>query len=277
MTCLVVTIPALATAGAIAWAIVRPIGCIEIGLFLLMWTLTGGFGVDVGYHRFLVHRSFEAKAVVRFILAAAGAMSFQGPPLYWAAVHRRHHEFSDVPGDPHSPNSQTLGISARIRDLWHAHIGWMANHDVPSTIHYVPDLLKDRVVICVNRYYLLIASAGLVLPAVAAGTLLGSWEGAVAGFLWGGLVRVFFASHATWSVNSICHVFGTQVYDCRDDSRNVVLLAIPTFGGSWHNNHHAFPTSARHGMCWWQLDLGYMMIWVMSNLGLVRNVRTAKR
>ncbi len=277
MTCLMVTIPALATVVAIAWAFVRPIGYVEIGLFVLMVTFTGGLGVDVGYHRFLVHRSFDAKAVVRFILAAAGAMSFQGPPLYWAAVHRRHHEFSDGMGDPHSPNSGNGGLLARIRDLWHAHIGWMANHDIPSTIHYVPDLLKDRTVMWVNRHYLLIASLGIVLPAVAAGVLLRSWEGAVAGLLWGGLVRVFFTSNATWSINSICHVFGTRTYECRDDSRNVALLAIPTFGGSWHNNHHAFPTSARHGMQWWQLDIGYLMIQLMSSLGLVRNVRTVKQ
>jgi stearoyl-CoA desaturase (delta-9 desaturase) len=276
LTWLVATVPAIGTLIAVAWGCVRPIGYTEVRLLVTLWIISSGLGISVGYHRFLVHRSFEAGAVVRFVLSAAGATAFQGPPLYWAAIHRRHHELSDGPGDPHSPHSGRADAFGRLRALFHAHVGWMATHGIPSTVHYVPDLLKDRTVMYVNRHYFLIAIAALLLPAAIAGAILESWEGALAGFLWGGLLRLFLVSHFTWITNSICHAFGSRDYDTADDSRNVGFLAIPTFGESWHNNHHAFPSSARHGVRWWQLDLGYLMIWGMARLGLVSNVRTSR-
>jgi stearoyl-CoA desaturase (delta-9 desaturase) len=277
MTTLVVGIPLLGTAAAVVWLFFHSIALIEVALLGFMWIVTGGLGIEVGYHRFLVHRSFEAPAAVRLLLASAGAMALQGPPLYWSAIHRRHHELSDAPGDPHTPNIGCAGLFGRLRGIWHAHIGWMTSHPVPNTLHYVPDLVKDPVVRWVNRYYLLIAVGGLVLPAAISGAIHQSWEGVVAGFLWGGLVRVLLASNATWSVNSICHAFGSRPFNTDDDSRNVALLAIPTFGESWHNNHHAFPTLARAGLHWWQLDLAYLMIWVMARLGLVTAVRVKPR
>jgi stearoyl-CoA desaturase (delta-9 desaturase) len=276
MTCLIAGVPTLGTVAAIIWAFYRPIGYTEVCLGLGMWIVSGGLGVVVGYHRFLVHRSFEAPSPVRFLLTAAGAMAFQGPPIYWVAVHRRHHEHSDGPGDPHAPITGQQGLIWRLRALWHAHVGWMANHDMPNTLHYAPDLLKDRAVMWVNRHYLLISFLGLLIPTIAAGALHFSWEGALAGFLWGGPVRLFCTSNSIWSVNSICHLFGSRDYETDDDSRNVALLAILTFGESWHNNHHAFPTSAQFGMRWWQFDLGYLIIILLACFGLVRNVRTAK-
>lgn len=275
MTCLLLAVPFLGAVVAAAWTFFRPVGATEVSLLVGMWLLTSGLGTGAGYHRLLTHRTFKSPAAVRLFLASAGAMAFQGPPLYWAALHRRHHELSDGPGDPHSPAPNRAGLLVRARRLWHAHAGWMLDHPVPNTLHYVPDLLKDRAVLWVNRHYLPIALAGLLLPAAAAGLVYLSWEGALAGLLWGGLVRLFFASHATWSVNSVCHAVGSRAYETSDNSRNVALLAIPTFGESWHNNHHAFPASARMGLRWWQLDLAYLMIRCMACLGLASEVRVS--
>lgn len=277
LSSLIVWVPALATTAALAWAFIRPIGPLEVATFLTMLGLSTGVGISVGYHRLLTHRAFDAPAPVRLFFACAGATAFQGPPIYWSAVHRRHHELSDCHGDPHSPNACMPDEQSTLHGLWHAHIGWLSNHDMPNTLHYVPDLLRDRSVMWVNRHYWPIAIGSLFLPAAVAGAVLECWDGVLAGFLWGGLVRVFVCSHVLWSVNSICHSFGRTDNATNDNSRNVAFLAVPSFGESWHNNHHAFPASARFGHRWWQVDLGYLIIRTLATVGLAFNVRDAGR
>jgi stearoyl-CoA desaturase (delta-9 desaturase) len=149
----------------------------------------------------------------------------------------------------------------------------MAHHDLPNPLHYAPDLLKDRLVMWLNRSYLVFATGGLILPAVVGGLTAGSFAGALSGFLWGGPVRIFVCNNLTWSVNSFCHTFGHKAFPTHDESRNLAWLAIPTFGESWHNNHHAFPSSACNTQKWWQMDLAYVAIWCFARVGLASNVR----
>jgi stearoyl-CoA desaturase (Delta-9 desaturase) len=274
-TSLLIGLPAIGTALTVVWSLFYPPGTLEIGALVVMWAWTFGFGTSVGYHRYFTHRAFQASAHSRVLMAVAGAMAFQGPVLYWVAIHRKHHESSDQPGDPHSPRPDDSGLWPLLKSMWHGHIGWMSSHEIPNPIRYAPDLLKDRVVMWVNRHYLIFAVAGLVLPAVVCGLIAESWTGAVSGFLWGGMVRLFLGSHLTWSINSICHMFGRRDHNTDENSRNVTWLAIPTFGESWHNGHHAYPFSARFGQKWWQLDSGYLTIRLMTCLGLANNVNVA--
>jgi stearoyl-CoA desaturase (delta-9 desaturase) len=201
-------------------------------------------------------------------------MAAQGPLVSWVAVHRRHHERSDKPGDPHSPNPDLLGGGAfgTLRGLWHAHVGWLTNHEYPNPVHYAPDLLRDRLISRVNRHYLLWVALGLLIPTVLGGLLHGSGLGALQGFLWGGLVRMVVVDNSVLSINSFSHVFGSYDFQTDDHSRNNPWVALPTFGESWQNNHHAFASSAAIGLRWWQVDFGYWLIVVLAKLGLVWNV-----
>jgi stearoyl-CoA desaturase (delta-9 desaturase) len=244
----------------------------HLGLFLGMFVLTG-VGITVGFHRLFTHRSFETNSVVQFLLGVLGSMAVQGPLLQWAAYHRRHHQHSDRRGDPHSPHCHGRGVLGVIRGMWHAHLGWIFTPDPPNLSHYVRDLRQSRVLRTVSALFPLWVTAGLLLPAVAGGLLWGNWTGAFLGFLWGGLVRIFFVHHVTWSVNSVCHLWGRQPYRGGDHSRNNFLFGVLAFGEGWHNNHHAFPTSARHGLRWWQPDLSYAVIRTLAVLRLARNVR----
>ncbi len=245
---------------------------VHLGLFLGMYIVTG-LGITVGFHRLFTHRSFEAGGVVRFVLAALGSMAVQSPLLEWVALHRLHHQHSDQPGDPHSPHHHGSGILALLRGFWHAHIGWVFKADPPGMEHYVKDLRQDGVVRVAAALYPLWAILGLLIPALLGGVLTGSWRGALLGMLWGGLARIFLVHHLTWSVNSVCHLWGGQTYKVHDQSRNNLLFGILALGEGWHNNHHAFPTSARHGLRWWQFDLSYYVIRVLALVGLARNVR----
>jgi stearoyl-CoA desaturase (delta-9 desaturase) len=248
----------------------------HVSLFLGMFVLTGG-GITVGFHRLFTHRSFETNSVVQFLLGVFGSMAVQGPLLRWVAFHRRHHQHSDSRLDPHSPHCHGRGALGVIRGLWHAHIGWVFTPDPPGLSHYVRDLRQSRVLRSVSALFPLWVIAGLLLPAVAGGLLWGSWNGAFLGFLWGGLVRVFFVHHVTWSVNSVCHLWGRQPYRGGDHSRNNFLFGVLALGEGWHNNHHAFPTSARHGLRWWQPDLSYAVIRALAMLRLAWNVKVATK
>ena len=234
--------------------------------------LTGG-GITVGFHRLFTHRSFETTAAIQFLLGVLGSMAVQGPLLRWVAYHRRHHQHSDSLHDPHSPHCHGRGVLGVIRGMWHAHVGWIFMPDPPGLAHYVRDLRQNRVLRTVSALFPLWATAGLLLPAVAGGLLWGNWIGAFLGFLWGGLVRIFFVHHVTWSVNSVCHLWGHQPYRGGDHSRNNFLFGILALGEGWHNNHHAFPTSARHGLRWWQPDLSYVVIRSLAMLRLAWNVK----
>lgn len=230
-------------------------------------------GITVGFHRLFTHRSFEAARPVQFALGILGSMAFQGPLLEWVGRHRIHHRFSDHDGDPHSPHAPfRSGFWGRFRAFWHAHIGWALPADPPDLDRYAPDLHKSRMLLLVSDLFLLWALIGLTLPA-AIGYAFGGWPGALTGFLWGGLVRVLAGHHLTWCVNSVCHLWGGRPYRSDDESRNNAIVGVLALGEGWHNNHHALPTSARHGLEWWQVDVSYYTIRMLEVVGLVWKVR----
>lgn len=248
----------------------------SLGLFLGMYTATA-LGITVGYHRLFTHRSFETHAVIKAILGVVGSMAVQGPLLKWVALHRRHHQHSDQEGDPHSPHTHEHGVLGVFRGLWHAHLGWLFRPDPQGLMQYVGDLERSKLIRVVSALFPLWLAAGLLLPAVLGGLMTWSWSGVLLGFLWGGLVRVFAVHHVTWSVNSVCHLWGTRPFQTNDHSRNNPIFGVLAMGEGWHNNHHAFPTSARHGLRWWQVDTSYLLIRGMAMLGLVWNVRKPAR
>jgi stearoyl-CoA desaturase (delta-9 desaturase) len=246
---------------------------VDAVLFASMYWLTLGPGLCVGFHRHFTHGAFQASPAVRVCLAVLGSMSAQGPLAYWVAVHRRHHEHSDEEGDPHSPHTGGGGW----RGLWRAHFGWSLEFGAPNGAHYCPDILREPHLMAVNRRYRTCVALGLALPTAVGGLVAGTWTGALGGLIWGGLVRMFLTSNATWSLNSFCHRFGQRPFATRDKSHNNAWLALPTLGESWHNNHHAFPHAAAHGHGLKQLDLNYLAIAALEKLGLVRHVKRARR
>ena len=274
VTLAAILLPFVGLIVSMVWFWQSGIGWTELGLFIGMY-LASGLGVTVGYHRLFAHRSFETFAPVRAILAILGAMAVQGPVLRWVAVHRRHHQYSDQDRDPHSPNTAGGGIGGIFKGFMHAHMGWMFEADHPRLANYVRDLQADKVLCAVSRLWEFWALLGLLIPTVLGGVIAGSWTGAFLGFLWGGLVRIFFVHHMTWSINSVCHIWGHQTFDLRDHSKNNPILGVLGLGEGWHNNHHAFPSSARHGLAWWQIDFSFIAIRIMQNLGLAWRVQVA--
>jgi stearoyl-CoA desaturase (delta-9 desaturase) len=233
-----------------------------------------GFGITVGYHRLFTHRSFKTSAPMRLLWGILGSMALEGPVIEWVAYHRRHHTFSDEEGDPHSPHvGHGNGWVGAIKGLFYAHVGWVLFSDEPAEEErYAPDLLADPVLRFVDRTFLLWAVLGLAIPFGLGVALTGSVVGGLFALLWGGAVRIFFLHHITFCINSLCHFFGRQTFDTGDESRNLAWLAPLTFGEAWHNNHHAFPTSARHGLGRWELDPSAGVIWLMEKAGLVWDV-----
>ena len=251
--------------GGIGWA--------EVVVMGVMYALAG-FGVTIGYHRLLTHRAFEAPRPVRLLLAVLGSAAGQGMVIKWCATHRRHHQRADRDGDPHSPHLHGgAGLGGLLRGMWHAHVGWTFEADKPGLARSVPDLLADRALMRIDQLYLMWVALGLLAPAVAMGLYAGSWRGFLSGLVWGGLVRIFLMHHVTWSINSVCHVWGARPFASGDESTNNFPIAIVSLGEGWHNNHHAFPTSARHGLRWWQFDASWVVIRAMALLGLARDLR----
>jgi stearoyl-CoA desaturase (delta-9 desaturase) len=248
----IVIVPFLGTVLAIGSLWQRAIQWSDLALLVTMYTLTA-FGLTIGYHRMLTHRSFRAHPVVKVILLVLGAMAVASPPIEFAAIHIKHHAQSDREGDPHSP----------LEGLFHAHLGWLFKDRFADPQVYCRHLLKDAIVVFVNRSFLLWVALSLGLPFA-----IGGWTG----LLWGGLVRIFLVHHFSFSVNSICHTFGRREFETNDRSRNQWLVAVLAFGEGWHNNHHAFPRSAFHGLHWWQLDLSGYVIWTLERLGLAHEV-----
>jgi len=261
---------------AIVLAFYRPVSTVDIGLFFAFWALTG-IGISVGYHRYFTHRAFKARPMVGAVLTVLGSMAGQGALLSWVAMHRRHHELSDQPGDPHSPNLHGHGLSATLKGLLHSHFTWMKEHDYPNVAYYAPDLLRDPLVARTARHYYTWVVLGLALPALLGGLLSQSLWGALTGFLWGGAVRMFVVGHIIWSINSLLHRFGTRPYQSRDFSRNGGVFGLITFGEAWHNNHHAFPESPSFGLQWSAFDPGYWVIRGLSMVGLAWDLRVPSR
>jgi stearoyl-CoA desaturase (delta-9 desaturase) len=233
-----------------------------------------GTGITVGFHRLLTHRSFKCHRVVRAGFAALGSAAAEGPVIDWVATHRKHHQFSDVDGDPHSPHvGHGSGWRGALTGLFHAHVGWVfSDMEVADERRYAKDLLADPLIRFVDRTFVLWVVAGLAAAFGAGVALTGTVRGGLVALLWGGAARIFFMHHATFSINSLCHFFGRHDYDTGDESRNLAWLAIPTWGEAWHNNHHAFPTSYRHGLKRWQIDPSAAIIRVMELLGMAWDV-----
>jgi len=249
------------------------IGWGEIIVMIVMYSIAG-FGVTVGYHRLLTHKSFDCPRWVRLMLSIFGSSAAQGMTIRWVATHRRHHQLSDLEGDPHSPHVHGFdGFKGLVVGLWHAHIGWTFDADRPDLVRSVQDLMADKAMLLIDQLYLLWVALGIFIPAVALGLYEQSWLGFAAGMIWGGLLRIFLMLHVTWSINSVCHVFGTSPFRSGDHSRNNFPIALVSLGEGWHNNHHAFPTSARHGLRWWQFDSSYIVIKTMGLLGMASNIR----
>ncbi len=249
----IVTFPFLGVVLAIVLLWQRYVFPSDIALMFL-FVLVTGLGITIGYHRMLTHQGFRAPEWLRVLLLIAGCMGFEGPPDQWMATHIKHHAHSDDDGDPHSP----------LEGFWHAHMGWMLGDESADVRVWAPQVLADRSVQFVSRFHYLWILLSLGLP-----LLLGGWTG----FVWGALVRIFLTTHITWSVNSICHTFGKRPYETTDESRNNWIIGLIGFGEGWHNNHHAFPRNAFHGMRWWQFDLSGIIIRAWEKAGLVWEVQ----
>jgi stearoyl-CoA desaturase (delta-9 desaturase) len=251
-----VTVVPILGLGLVGWQVWNEWLHVSDLIVLFICYLLTGFGVTVGFHRLFTHRAFKTSTPVRAILAALGSAAIEGPVISWVADHRKHHVFSDQEGDPHSP-----------------HVGWLFVHTQRGLkTRYAPDLLNDPVVRFIDRTFVLWTIVGFVVPFGLGWLIGGSVTHGLTGMLWGGLVRVLLVHHSTFSINSLCHFFGRRAYDTEDESRNVFWLSIPTLGESWHNNHHAFPTSAEHGMKGWQIDPSAWLIRGMEKTGLVWDV-----
>jgi stearoyl-CoA desaturase (delta-9 desaturase) len=245
----------------------------DIAVFAIVYLVTG-LGVTVGFHRLFTHRSFATKPWVRGVFAAAGSMAIEGPVISWVADHRKHHAFADQPGDPHSPHvDHGVGWRGALRGLAHAHMGWLFIHTQRGARQrYAPDLVADPVVSWVDRTFVLWVLSGLGVAFGLGWLIGGTLTAALTGLLWGGAVRILVLHHVTYSINSLCHFFGRKRFDTGDESRNLAWLSFLSLGEAWHNNHHAFPTSAAHGLRWWELDLSSAVIRGLERVGLAWDV-----
>ena len=245
----------------------------DLVIFAVGYALTT-LGISIGFHRLFTHRSYETFKSIRYGLAVLGSMAVQGPVIRWVSDHRKHHSFADREGDPHSPHAGFgPGVRGKIAGLWHAHVGWLfRNVGRAEWTKYAKDLLADRGMVFISRWFGLWVALSLLLPFLA-GYLWGGTVGAgLQALFWGGVIRIFLLHHITWSVNSVCHFVGSRRFRVKDESRNVWWLSWISFGESWHHNHHAFPSSAFHGLKPWELDIGGLVIRLMRRLGLVWKV-----
>ena len=230
-----------------------------LAVSVLLYWLAGSLGIGMGYHRLLTHRGYKTPKWVEYFLTSCGVLAMQGGPIFWVATHRIHHRFSDVEGDPHSPRDGG----------WWAHMGWILtgralHHDAAVLAKYAPDLARDRFQVWISKYH--------YVPQVVLGIGLfavGGWSW----LLWGTFLRTVFILHSTWLVNSATHMWGSRRYATRDDSRNNWWVALLSFGEGWHNNHHAHPTAARHGLAWYELDVNWIGIRTLELLGLARDIK----
>jgi stearoyl-CoA desaturase (delta-9 desaturase) len=270
-----VAIPFFAVLAAIPMAWGGWLSWVDVALFILFWAITG-LGITVGYHRFFTHGSFKAGRGIKIMLAVMGSYALEGSVSQWVADHRKHHKFSDVDGDPHSPWLEGDVKFAVLKGFWHSHTGWLFDSEQTSVKQYAPDIDSDPDLQLLSKYYPALVVGSLLIPAVLGGLITWSFAGAISAFFWAGLFRVAFIHHVTWSINSVCHIWGKRTFKSRDKSTNVWWLAIPSFGESWHSLHHAEPTSARHGVLKGQVDLSAMFIRTLEVFKLVNDVRWPK-
>ncbi|MEU4573731.1 acyl-CoA desaturase [Nonomuraea sp. ATR24] len=270
---LVVGLPLIAIGAAVpiawGWGL---IGWSDVVIAAVFYVISG-LGVTVGLHRYFTHGSFKAKRPLKIALGIAGSLSLEMSVLDWVATHRKHHKFSDKEGDPHSPWRFGPGFRSMTKGLLYAHMGWLFDADRVNREKYAPDLVRDPDVMKLHRWFGALALTSILLPGVIGGLVTWSWQGALTALFWGSLVRIGLLHHVTWSINSICHVFGEEDFQVRDKSRNVWWLAIPSFGESWHNLHHSDPTCARHGVLKGQIDLSAGVIRIFERLGWAHDVR----
>lgn len=269
---LFISVPFLALVAAVPLAWGHGMSWLDLGLMIGMYFL-GCHGITIGFHRYFTHGSFKAKRPLRIALAVAGSMAVEGPIVRWVADHRRHHKFSDAEGDPHSPWRYGETLPALMKGLWWAHMGWLFDEEQTSQAKYAPDLIKDTAIRRVSRDFWLWTVISLAIPPLVGGLATMSWYGAFTAFFWGSLVRVALLHHVTWSINSICHAVGKRPFKSRDRSGNVWWLAVLSCGESWHNLHHADPTSARHGVLRGQVDSSARIIRWCEQLGWASDVR----
>jgi stearoyl-CoA desaturase (delta-9 desaturase) len=248
----------------------RAVDAADLAILAAMYLITA-VGVTVGFHRLLTHRAFQTYPWLERTFAIMGSLSVQGSVMDWVADHRKHHAHTDCEGDPHSPH---VGHGSGLSGLWHAHVGWlMETQGQADWKRYAPELYEDPVMRRIGRRFPLLVALSLLIPTVAGYVLDGfTLRGALLGYIWGGLVRIFLVHHITWSVNSVCHFFGSRRFAIEDRSTNVGWLSLLSLGESWHHNHHAFPRSAYHGLRWWELDPSGLIISTLRRLGLAWNV-----
>jgi stearoyl-CoA desaturase (delta-9 desaturase) len=271
---LAVGVPVLGAIIAIVDAIVHGVQTHDVMLLCVMYVACC-FGTETGFHRLLSHRAFRAKAPLRLLLCILGSMAWQGPPLFWVGVHRQHHARSDRERDPHSPYWPSSRSTPSLGGFAHAHLGWLFVSS-PTPHAHIGDLLRDPMVVSVNRFYPLCGLLGILLPTLAGFCIVPTLESALRACLWGGMMRIAVWQQVTWCVNSFGHMFGSRPFATGDRSTNIGWLAPLTLGGSWHNNHHAFPSSAKVGLRLWEVDLHYALIRGLARLGIVTDVKVPR-
>jgi stearoyl-CoA desaturase (delta-9 desaturase) len=271
-----VAVPLLAVAAAVPVAWGGWLSWTDVILTAIFYVIPAA-GITIGYHRYFTHGSFKANRPMKIVLGVAGSAAVEGPIVRWVADHRKHHAFSDADGDPHSPwryGDSTWGLT---KGLFYAHIGWLFDMEQTNRQQYAPDLLQDQDVVTISKWFPRIVLITLLLPGVLGGLITWSWAGALTALFWASLVRVALVHHITWSINSVCHVFGKHPFKSRDESGNVWWLAVPSLGESWHNLHHADPTCARHGVLKGQVDVSAWAIKQAERAGWAWDVRWPKR
>jgi stearoyl-CoA desaturase (Delta-9 desaturase) len=272
VTATVIIAPVIGTMIALWLAVANGVATTSLAASAIGYGITI-LGITLAYHRYFCHGAFKTSPAMQVAFVIAGSMALQGSLLYWVSTHRRHHQFADAVGDPHSPNVTEHGPLGPWSGVWHAHIGWMFAREMTNAIRYAPDIVRDPFVFRVQQLYPLWAALGILLPTAVLGLIGRSWYSALEAFLWVGSVRVFLAHNATWSVGSISHRYGRRPFATGDQSTNNMLAAVIAFGEGLQNNHHAFPTAAHHAFHWWEPDLTGWLISALDHVGLIWDVK----
>lgn len=269
-------IPAVGFAVAVYLMVSGHAGLTDYVLFSVFYAIQM-FGITIGFHRYVAHKSFKTSRFFEGVLMISGSMALEGPLLFWVSTHRRHHRYADDEGDPHSPNLSGRTFGGKLKGLWYAHIPWMLSDQESRAVVFAPDVLRDRRLYSYNRSYPIWGLIGLLAPAAIGEMVGGSFAAAFSGFIFGGLARVFVANQAAWCVGSISHMIGSRPFANRDDSANNWPVAFFTFGEGLQNNHHAFPGAYRHGMRWWEPDLSGWVIAGLAKANIVWDLHMPSR